>query len=115
MDILCHYIIAHSSTGARERAELWLIFLARLAGEILEYDIADRERRRVFETECEIRLSIALIDFDCIVDVINEHSVVGDVGDSACSTASLEISAECSWGVRPDFDACTVLVVFSQS
>jgi hypothetical protein len=114
IDTRRHNIVAHPRTRASKGTDLRLILFACRAGEVLEYDISDREWRREFETQGEIGLSIALVDLDGVVDVVNEHCVVGHVCDSARATASLEISAECGWRVGPDFYTCTILFVVSE-
>jgi len=54
-------------------------------------------------------LSVALIDFNGVVDIVNYHGVVGDVLDHAGTTAALEITGQGRGSVGPDFDASTVL------
>lgn len=60
-----------------------MVFLARLAIEVLEEDVRDGERRWELEAESQVGLPVALINFDCVVHVIDYHGVVGDILDHA--------------------------------
>jgi len=53
-------------------------------------------------------LPVALVDFDRVVNVVDEHRVVGDVFNHARAAAALEVAAEFCGGVGPDFDAGAV-------
>jgi len=53
-------------------------------------------------------LAIALINFNGVIDVVNEDRVVSDVVDPAVTSTSLEISANSGRSVGPDFNASTV-------
>lgn len=109
VNILRHDIVTHPLAAARKRRYLRPVLLARCAREILEEDIRDGQWRRIFEALCEIRLAVALVDFDGIVDVIDVHFVVGDVLDTASASAALEVATEGGGGVGPNFDAGSVL------
>jgi len=56
-------------------------------------------------------LAIALINFNGVIDVVDEDRVVSDVVDPAVTSTSLEISANSRGGVGPDFDASTILYI----
>jgi len=70
-NILRHDIATSRCTTTRKRAGLRRILLARLPLEVLEHHVANRQRAGVFEAKCQIRLAVALIDFNRIVDVVN--------------------------------------------
>lgn len=61
------------------------------------------------KTKCEVGLSVALIDFDGIVDIVDSDGVVCHVLDSATSTTSLKVTAECGRSVGPNFDPSAIL------
>jgi hypothetical protein len=46
-----------------------------------------------------------LCDFDCVVNVVNNHAVVGDIADGAAATAALQVARESRRGAGPDLDA----------
>lgn len=57
----------------------------------------------------QIRLTITLINFDSIIHIIDEDSIVSNVVHHAGSAASLEIAGELGWGAGPYFDSGSVL------
>jgi hypothetical protein len=63
----------------------------------------------IFIAKSQVLLTIALGHLDGVVDIINGHSVVGNVLHQARSAATLEISRERRGYTGPDFDASTVL------
>jgi hypothetical protein len=109
INILSHDIITHRRATACKRANLRIILCRRVSIEVLEYDVGNRKRGRELETEGEIRLTVALVHFDGVVYVVDDHGVVGYVVDLAATAASLQVAAELGWQVRPDLDACAVL------
>ena len=102
-------IVADILARTSEGSDLWLILAACLALEVLEHDVRDRQWRWELQAERQILLSVALVNFDGVVHVVDDHSVVCDVVHSAITTTSLQVTAEGCWGVWPDFDACSVL------
>jgi hypothetical protein len=59
--------------------------------EIRKKDIVDGEQGGKFETESKIVLAVALVDFNGVVDVVDEDRVVGYVVDAAGAAAALQI------------------------
>lgn len=110
MNITRHNVIANRRARAGESSNLRLVLFAGLAVEVGEEDVGDGEWRGEFETEGEVGLSVALIDFDGVVDIVDYHGVVGDVLDHAGTTAALEITGQGRGSVGPDFDASAVLL-----
>jgi hypothetical protein len=51
-----------------------------------------------------------LINFDSVINHIDDNGVVGDVVDFSIASTSLQISAECRGGVGPDLDASAILI-----
>ena len=84
-----------------------------LVREVLEHNVGDRQRGGLFKAESQVGLSVALVDVDGVVYVIDYHGVVGDILDSATPAASLEVAAECGWSVGPNFDSAAVLSTVS--
>jgi hypothetical protein len=58
--------------------------------------------------ECEVLLPVALGDFDSVVNVVENHAVVGDVLDSTGTTSALKVTGKSGRSTRPDLDARTV-------
>lgn len=85
-------IITHCLTRASKRSNLRRILRTCLPTEGFEDDIGDGQRGRILQTQRQITLSIALIYFDGVVNVVNDHRIVGDVVDHTSATASLEIT-----------------------
>jgi hypothetical protein len=110
INVLSHDIIAHRRATACKRANLRVILRRRVPIEVLEYDVGNRKRGWELETESEIRLTVALVDFDGVVYFVDDHGVVGYVVDLATTATSLQVAAELGWQVRPDLDACAVLL-----
>lgn len=54
-------------------------------------------------------MAVALVNFDGVVDVVDEESVVGYILHKARTAAALEIAGQGGGGVGPHFDASTVL------
>ena len=113
IDSRCHNIAAHLRARACESSNFWLVLLACLALEVLEYDIIDGQWRWKFKAESQVRLSVALVNLDGVVNVIDEECVVCNVQNSSRPAASLEIAAQFRRGVWPDFDPRTVLFMIS--
>lgn len=86
-------MIAHSFTGACEGSYVRTVFLARHTLEVCKDYVGDSQWRGVLEAQCEIALSVALRDFDGIVDVVNEHGVVSDIIHTAISPSTLQVTA----------------------
>lgn len=59
--------------------------------------------------QSKITLSIALGDFDSVVNVVNCHCVIGDVLHTTRAASTLQIGGESRGNTRPDLDASTVL------
>jgi hypothetical protein len=78
--------------------------------EVLEYDVGNRKWGWELETQSEVRLAVALVDFDGVVYFVDDHGVVGYVVDLSATAASLQVAAEFGGQVRPDLDACAVLL-----
>lgn len=53
------------------------------------YTRLDKKSYRVLIAKSQVALSVALGDFDSIVDIINVHGVVSDVLHDARTTAAL--------------------------
>lgn len=102
---LRHDITTRAITTTRKSGRLRRILLARLALKILEQDIRNRERRRIFEAEREVRLAVALVNFDGVVHVIDCYSIVRYVLHEARTASALEIAGERGGRVGPDFYA----------
>jgi hypothetical protein len=92
-----------------------LILLARLPFEVLEHNVGDRKGRGVKETKSEVRLPIALVYFNGVVDVVDNHAIVGYVLYVSIAATTLEITGQCAGSVGPDFDAGTILKTSGQS
>jgi hypothetical protein len=86
-----------------------LVFLAGLALEILEHNIGNCEIRRELEAQRQVALPIALVDLDGVVDVVNEHSVVGHVLYHTAAATSLKVATELRGRVGPNFNTRSVL------
>lgn len=56
-------------------------------------------------------MSVALGDFNGIVDILDGHGVVGNVLDTARATSTLQVGRQSRGHTRPDFDASTILEV----
>jgi len=56
----------------------------------------------------QVLLTIALSNFDCIVDIVDAHGIVGDVVHATFATTALEVAREGCRGAGPDFDAGAV-------
>ena len=54
-------------------------------------------------------MTVTLVDFDGIIDFVDDDRIISDVVHHAASSASLKISAECRWKVGPDLDTCAIL------
>lgn len=106
------YSITDILTGTSKGAGLWLILFGCLSVEVLEHDVGDSEWRRELQAECEVGLAVALIHFDGVVHVVDDHGVVCDVLDHSRTAASLQIAGESRGCVGPDFDAGSVLCKF---
>ena len=102
-------IVADILARTSECSDLRLVFAACGALEVLEHDVRDRKWRWELQAERQVLLSVALINLDGVVHVVDDHSVVRDVVHSAITTTSLQVTAESCWGVWPDLDACSVL------
>ena len=103
------YSITDILTGTCKGADLWLILFGCLSVEVLEHDVRDSEWRRELQAEREVGLTVALIHFDGVVHVVDDHGVVCDVLDHSSTAASLQIAGESRGCVGPDFDAGSVL------
>ncbi len=62
------------------------------------------------EAESQVGLSVALINFDSVINHINDNTIVGNVVDLSIASTSLQISAEGGGGVGPDLDASAILI-----
>ena len=67
----------------------------------------------VFIAESQVLLSVALRHLDRIVNVVNGHSIVGDVLHDSRPSSTLQVGRECRCDARPYFDSSTVLDVIS--
>lgn len=112
INIMKSDIAANFRTRADDISRVRRIFLASSAVEVRHLDIADREIRRELVAEREILLPVALRDLHSVVDVVDEHAVVGDVVDATGTSTTLQVAGESSRRSRPDFDARTVRGVF---
>jgi hypothetical protein len=56
----------------------------------------------------QVLLTIALSNFNGVIDVVDTHGIVGDVVDASFATAALEVAGEGCGGAWPDFDAGAV-------
>lgn len=65
----------------------------------------------VLVAQSEIALSVALCDLNSIVNVLDGHSVVGNVLDASRTTSSLQVGRKGRSHARPDLDASTILNV----
>lgn len=66
---------------------------------------------RELVAEREVRLAVALRDFDAIIAVIDLEHLVRDVFHHPGATAALKVGAELGRKAGPDFDAGPVLGV----
>ena len=70
MNIRSYNIATHRRSRADKYTYGRLILLARFPIDILDDNISDSQRRRVCEAGGEVLLSITLLDFDGVVDVV---------------------------------------------
>lgn len=89
IDVVHCDVAADIRARADQRANDRVVLLAGGAFEVLDSNVGDGQRRRKLIAERQIGLAVALRDFDGIVDVLNGHSVVKDVLDSAGTAAAL--------------------------
>ena len=101
-------IAAHTRRATNRIPDQRLILRARRALEVLDRDVGNGQVGRELVAQREVRLAVALGDFDGVVDVGDRHGVVRYVGDGARAAAALEIAGERGRDARPDFDACAV-------
>ena len=59
--------------------------------------------------QSEITLSVALSDLNSIIDVLDGHSVIGNVLDASRATSALQVSRQSRGHAGPDLDAGTIL------
>jgi hypothetical protein len=114
-------------TGTYDVADERVVLLACGAGEVLDCDVGDGEfgwelsafslaslgeKKGAWSTslvaDCEILLPVALGDFDSIVDVVENHTIIRNVLDSTTTTSTLEITGKSGRCTGPDLDARTV-------
>ena len=81
--------------------------------EVLEFDVGNRKRGWKLETKSEIRLAVALVHFDGIVYIVDDHGVVSYVVDFTATAASLQVAAELGGQVGPNLDSGAVLLFVS--
>jgi hypothetical protein len=63
----------------------------------------------VLIAQSEVFLSVALGDFNSVINVLDGHGVVGDVLDAARATSTLQVGRQGRGHTGPDLDAGTVL------
>lgn len=63
----------------------------------------------VLIAQSEVFLSVALGDFNSIINVVDGHGVVGDVLDAARATSTLQVGRKGRGHTGPDLNAGTVL------
>lgn len=81
---------------------------ASSAMNVLHDNIRNGQRGGELIASRQVLLTVALGDFDGIIDVVDVHGVVGDVVDTAFATTALQVTRESGGGARPDFDASAV-------
>ena len=108
IDIINKNVLANTRARANNISRVRRASLAGSALEVCHLDVTDREVRRELIAEREVLLAVALSDFNGVVDVLDEHAVVGDVVDAAGASTALEVTGESSGRSRPHLDACTV-------
>lgn len=64
---------------------------------------------RVLVAKSQILLPVALSHFDGIIDILDVHSIVGDVGHAPEATATLQVNRHGGRDTRPHLDTGTVL------
>ena len=120
-------ITAHARARADQVAYQRIILLARSSMEVLDRDIGNGKIawelqgrissvangikgawKTYLVAKREVLLTIALRDFNCIVDVGENHAIVGDVGNGSRTAASLQIVGQSGANTWPDLDAGSV-------
>lgn len=74
------------------------------------FSICPERTYGVLIAQSEITLSVALGDFDGVVDVVNGHRIVDDVLHTSRAASTLQVCGKGRGDTRPDFDASTILV-----
>jgi hypothetical protein len=101
-------ILAHRRTRALQIPNKRVVFLTCRALEVLDLDIADSQIRRELIAKRDVLLSVALRDLDRVVDIVNNHSIVGHILDFARTASALQILGKRGRSTRPHLDARTV-------
>lgn len=71
LDIGCLDVAASSASAASKSSDVWRVLGVSCAFEVLEGYIRDCKRTRVIVAQCQIRLAVALVDFDGVVGLNN--------------------------------------------
>lgn len=108
IDVIDLNVLANIRARADNISRVRRASLASSTLEVRHLDVADREVRRELVAERKILLAVALSDLDGVVDVVDEHAIVGDVVDATGASATLEVTGESSGCSRPDLDASAV-------
>lgn len=101
-------VLADGGAGALQVADQRVVLLAGGALEVLDCDVGDGEVGGELVAQRDVFLAVALRDLDGVVDVLNYHAVVGDVGDFTGAASTLQIAGQGGQSTGPDLDACAV-------
>ena len=74
---------------ARKSCNSRRILRARRPLEVLEHHIANSQARRILQTKSKILLTIALIQLDCIIDILDVPSIVSNISYSPRTASAL--------------------------
>lgn len=108
IDILKRDITARSLARANNITRIRTVCRTCHTRHVLNYNITYCQGRWVFVAERQVFLTVALGDFDGVVDVADGHGVVCDIIHISCAAASLKVSGEGGWAVGPHLYACHV-------
>lgn len=95
LDILQLDVIAHTRRAANHIPADRIILLARRSMNPTDINPRNGKIARELIAQSQILLSVALSNFDSVVDVFDVHVLVSDIVDAAEATATLEIYGEC--------------------
>jgi hypothetical protein len=63
----------------------------------------------VLIAQSEVTLSVALSDLNSIINILDGHSVIGNVLDASRATSALQVGRQSRGHTGPDLDASTIL------
>lgn len=78
-------------TTAHHRATDRIVLVASRTMDVVDPNARDRQVGRVLVAGSEVLLPITLRDFDGVVDVPDEHVLVGDIVDSSETATTLQV------------------------